>query len=132
MNIDKTLHDNHHDIYLRAMSINREDAEDHIARCQAMLDSDTAEPSFPWGNLEEEMVGGALGHLEQIVLADWFEDYSAAEMQTMCRLLARCPDGMFAKIKVLDGLELSVSDVIREYNKMYPEANICLEDPDLG
>ena len=135
MNINKTLHDNHHSIYLAALSINQEDTEAYIAKCQALLDSGEAKPLFPWDNedsVKERMLGDALHHLTDIILDNWLSQYSASEMEEMCRLLARCPDGGFAHVRVIEGLDINVDDIVIRYNKLYPEANISMEDPDIG
>lgn len=132
MNINDALKQACGEIRLRAMGADSNAAKDIIGKCQAMLDSGEVKQLSPWeASAEDQMLTAARRGLEEIVLKDWMGRYSADDMQTMCRLLELCPDYVYTKVTIIDGLTLTVSEIVRRYNEVCGE-NITLTDPDIG
>lgn len=136
MDIRQAMMDERPNTYVKALSINSSALNAHLDRCQELLDNpDPAPVPMPsWYSDERTILGSAIRYAEGIVVEDWLRKYTRDEMQTMCRLLDRCPEGKYALIGILrgdGGIEMTLSEILRRYNEIMG-TDICFEAEDIG
>lgn len=87
-----------------------------------------------WGGDEEEATAAAAelqSQLQDIVVAGWLGGYGRADIMSLRDLLLKCPDGEFAKLQIIGGITLDVSDILRRWSELHPgEDAVYLPDPD--
>lgn len=70
--------------------------------------------------------------LKDLIMKKWLSEYSRDEIVSFCNLLLKGPQKLYTRVRLVADLEMDVSDITREWNKVHPEeCPVYLPDPDI-